>query len=206
MARVGSLRNGRVRSADSLPFTRLAVLACMAWMVRTPDQRLEFVVGPGPLGRVLREDIAQADGGVVSFRANLVERPQAPALRADEALLNALPWAARPGFWGPAASAQAAARAASDAMPGAARTPSGDAQAVLPPVAVPGSGGLREDGLKAMRGGSASRTGTLPVNACVQNTSDRPLYETPSSPGFIPLEPRRRFGLTAIYKSQGVRL
>lgn len=199
MARVGSLRNGRVRSADSLPFTRLAVLACMAWMVRTPDQRLEFVVGPGPLGRVLLEDIAQADGGGGSFHASLVERSQAPALRADDIWLNALPWAAKPGVWGPAASAQAPARAANDAMPGA-------AQAVLPPVPVPVSGGPREDGLEAVRGGSASRTGTLPVNACVQNTSDRPLYETPSSPGFIPLEPRRRFGLTAIYKSQGVRL
>lgn len=189
MARVGSLRNGRARSADSLAFTRLAVLACMAWVVRTPDQRLEFDVGPGPLGRVLLKDLAQTDGGVASFRASLVERPQAPALWEDDTLHDALPWAAKPGVWAPAASAQAAASAASDATPGAAGAPSGEAQALRPPVAVPGP-----------------VFGPWTVNAVVQNISDRQLRETQSSRGFIPLEPRRRFGLTAIYKSQGVRL
>ena len=42
------------------------------------------------------------------------------------------------------------------------------------------------------------------LNAYVHNVFDRQLYETQSSQGYIPLEPRRSFGLTATYKAQGL--
>ena len=48
--------------------------------------------------------------------------------------------------------------------------------------------------------------GPWAVNAFVQNVFDHQLYETQAAPGFIPLEPRRSFGLTATYRSQGVGL
>jgi outer membrane receptor protein involved in Fe transport len=51
---------------------------------------------------------------------------------------------------------------------------------------------------------SLERTfGPWAVNAFVQNVFDRQLHETQSGPGYIPLEPRRSFGLTATYKSPG---
>jgi outer membrane receptor protein involved in Fe transport len=46
--------------------------------------------------------------------------------------------------------------------------------------------------------------GRWAVNASVHNVFDRQLYETQSTPGFIPLEPRRSVGLTATYKSTGM--
>ena len=47
--------------------------------------------------------------------------------------------------------------------------------------------------------------GPWAVNMFVHNVFDRQLYETQASaPGTIPLEPRRNFGLTATYKSQGL--
>jgi iron complex outermembrane recepter protein len=45
--------------------------------------------------------------------------------------------------------------------------------------------------------------GPWALNAFIHNVFDRQLYETQAAPGFIPLEPRRSFGLTATYKSQG---
>ena len=46
--------------------------------------------------------------------------------------------------------------------------------------------------------------GPWALNVFVHNVFDRQLYETQSSPGYIPLEPRRSFGVTATYKSQGI--
>jgi iron complex outermembrane recepter protein len=48
--------------------------------------------------------------------------------------------------------------------------------------------------------------GRWAVNAFVHNVFDRQLYGTQSTPGFIPLEPRRSVGLTATYKSAGMGL
>lgn len=52
---------------------------------------------------------------------------------------------------------------------------------------------------------SMQRTfGPWTLNAFVQNLADRQLYETQAgSPGSIPLEPRRSFGVTATYKGLG---
>ncbi len=47
--------------------------------------------------------------------------------------------------------------------------------------------------------------GPWTLNAYVHNVFDRQIYETQSSPGYIPLEPRRSFGLTATYRAQGMR-
>ncbi|HET7867602.1 MAG TPA: TonB-dependent receptor [Burkholderiaceae bacterium] len=46
--------------------------------------------------------------------------------------------------------------------------------------------------------------GPWSVNAFVQNVFDRQLYETQSSPGYIPLEPRRSLGVTATYRLSGL--
>ncbi|HET7868534.1 MAG TPA: TonB-dependent receptor [Burkholderiaceae bacterium] len=47
--------------------------------------------------------------------------------------------------------------------------------------------------------------GPWALNVFVHNVFDRQIYETQSSPGYIPLEPRRSFGLTATYKAPGLR-
>ena len=47
--------------------------------------------------------------------------------------------------------------------------------------------------------------GPWALNVFVHNVFDRQLYETQSSPGYIPLEPRRSFGVTATYKAPGMR-
>jgi outer membrane receptor protein involved in Fe transport len=46
--------------------------------------------------------------------------------------------------------------------------------------------------------------GPWSLNAYVRNVFDRQLYVTQSSPGNIPLEPRRSFGLTATYRASGL--
>jgi outer membrane receptor protein involved in Fe transport len=47
--------------------------------------------------------------------------------------------------------------------------------------------------------------GPWELNVFAHNVFDRQLYETQSSPGYIPLEPRRSFGVTATYKAPGMR-
>ncbi len=181
MARVGSIRDHRARSAGSLAFARFAVFAILAGAVslqcaaQPPDRRLEFDIAGGPLGPVLLE-IAQTGGTVVSFRPELVERRQAPAIRGAYTLLEALLLATQPSGLAVEATAVGAltiteASAAPAGPKGAARllvSPAGaagvlqgDVAAVLPRVVVLGPGGPGEDGLKAVRGSSATRTDTL---------------------------------------------
>ena len=184
MARVGSLRNCHVQSVVSALFARFVVSTVVVWMAPLPcsalppAQRLEFDISGGPLGPVLLE-IAQTGGTVVSFRPGLVERRQAPAIRGAYTLLEALQLATQScgltvetTSTGALTIAEAPAPLAAQSSPrppgtapsDATGVPQGDAAAVLPRVVVLGSSGPREEGLKALRGSSATRTDTLLVD------------------------------------------
>ncbi len=185
MARIGCSLDGHVRSAARMLFTRpvaALVVACavsLPCVAQPPEQRLEFDVAGGPLGSVLLE-IAQTGGSVVSFNPSLVEWRQAPAIRGAYTLREALTLATRPSGLTVETTAAgvltiAEAAPAATAMqdpsgsPGvgpspAAGVPPGDAAAVLPRVVVLGLSAPRDDGLKALRGSSATRTDTLLVD------------------------------------------
>lgn len=186
MALAGSSGGCRFRFAVVTPLARLAVASAVALMLALPcgalpaEQRLEFDIAGGPLGSVLLE-IAQTGGAVVSFSPTLVERRQAPAVRGAYTLLEALTLATRScglavettaaGVLtvaelppGPAAT-PAPQRQPNAASPGTAGALPGDAATALPRVVVLGSDRPpQEDGLKALRGSSATRTDTLLVD------------------------------------------
>lgn len=179
MAVAGSSGKGRFRPTIATPWARLAVSLAAALMFSLPcgalpaEERLEFDVAAGPLGPVLLE-IAQAGKAVVSFNPGLVERRQAPAVRGTYTLLEALRLAAAPsGLAVESTSAgvltiaeapqpvPSSPRVPTAASPGPTGAPPGNAATVLPQVVVLGSNRPQEQGLKALRGSSATRTDTL---------------------------------------------
>ena len=136
--------------------------------------RLEFDIAQGPLGLVLLE-IARTGETLVSFRPSLVERRQAPAIRGAYTLLEALALATRPSGLtvektptGTLTIAEAApapmdvpVAVNTQGLPRPPAAAPAEAMAVLPRVVVLGSSGPREDGLKALRSTSATRSDTL---------------------------------------------
>jgi len=173
-------RTRRTRPFAHTLLFRGVVATAVAWMVSLqcaalPSERhLEFDIAQGPLGLVLLE-IARTGDTLVSFRPGLVEQRQAPAIRGTYTLLEALALATRPSGLviekTPAGTLTLSEAAAATPdllqtlnMQGPPRPPAAvptDVMAVLPRVVVLGAAGPREDGLKALRGTSATRTDTL---------------------------------------------
>jgi iron complex outermembrane receptor protein len=182
MAFTGPSGNRRFRFAAVAPLAKLAVASAVAVMCALPcgarpaEQLLEFDIAGGPLVAVLLQ-IAQTSGELISFDPRVVERRHAPAVRGAYTLQEALTLTTRPSglvvettltgvltiVEPPPAPAdmQALQRPPGSASSSTAGALPGEAAVVLPRVVVRGSNGLQEDGLKALRGSSATRTDTL---------------------------------------------
>lgn len=180
MALTGTAGSSRCRATA---FSRLAELAvaAAAWTAASPcaaQQRLEFDIAAGPLGPVLLE-ISQIGGRVVSYSPSLVARYQAPAVRGSYTLLEALTLATQDTGLQVETTASGALTVAEAPAPlhdptgsrpsdgqsyPAAGAPHSGADFVLQRVVVQGSARPPEDGLKALRGTSATRTDTLLVD------------------------------------------
>ncbi len=132
------------------------------------DEELEFDLQAGPLGNTLLA-IARQAGMVISFKPALVEPHVAPAIRGRLTLKQALVLATQNAGLVVAVTPVGAVTvqpasppvpsAAPAAADGASSAPRPEAMAVLPPVEVLGSS-RRDDGLRAVRSGSATRDNT----------------------------------------------
>ncbi len=132
------------------------------------DEPLEFDLQGGPLSSTLLA-IARQAGMVISFKPTLVESYVAPAIRGRFTLMQALALATQKAGLTvemtsagaltvlPAVTAPVAP--AAPAPPVADRAADSEAAVVLPPVEVLGSS-RRDDGLRAVRSGSATRDNT----------------------------------------------
>ncbi|HET7868533.1 MAG TPA: hypothetical protein VFL86_29330, partial [Burkholderiaceae bacterium] len=174
----------------------------------SPGNRGDFFITPGRVANGLEIDLAgrpwpalDVKLGLGFMRAN--DRLSAmPGLAAAEVYVPAGAIPARsmhllsrytlPESWMPNTRLGMAARARSSSF------------AIPPNPALPGAQLVLPGG--AVLDLSLERLfGRWALNAIVHNVFDRQLYETQSSPGYIPLEPRRSFGLTVTYKPPGLQ-
>lgn len=148
--------------------------ACWAASATQPQEELEFDLPAGPLGATLIE-IGRITGTIVSFQPSVTAPHTAPAIRGRYTLRQVLELATQASglavdvttggaatvlapVAAPPASAAAVPQAATP-PPAAASAPEPPVVAVLERVEVLGSG-RRDDGLRAVRSGSATRDNT----------------------------------------------
>lgn len=163
---------------------RTALLLCLVLgsvqsLAAGLDEELEFDLPGGPLGETLLA-VARQAGTVISFQPGLVEAQVAPAIRGRLTLMQALTLATQKTSlaveWTPAgaltlrpAPPPAVATPAVPVPGVAGAAPEPAAVVALPPVEVLGSS-RRDDGLRAVRSGSATRDNT-PLGDLPQSVS-----------------------------------
>jgi iron complex outermembrane receptor protein len=176
----------RLRRLSGRRLLRLATLAMLVLGLQSgtaqpTPARLQFDIPGGPLADVLLQ-IGRAAGVLVSFSPELVRQAQAPAIRGAYTALEAVALATRSTGLaaevtpagavtvlaaapaGRSAVAAAGIAAPAPPPPSAAPAPVANPAAALPRVEVLGTNRPREEGLKALRGNSATRTDALLVD------------------------------------------